>query len=1414
MFSAICKQTHPATGIEFSISCHFFNNSEKNLVTAGANILKVFRIVPDVEPHIKEKYTDIRPPKMRLECVAMYTLYGNVMSLQSVSLAGSQRDALLVSFKDAKLSVVQHDPDTYDLKTLSLHYFEEEEIRGGWTGNYHVPIVRVDPDNRCAVMLVYGRKLVVLPFRKDSTLDEIELQDVKPMKKPPIQLIARTPILASYIITLKDLDEKVDNIIDIQFLHGYYEPTLLILYEPVRTFPGRIAVRSDTCTMVAISLNIQQRVHPVIWSFSGLPFDCCQVVPVNKPIGGCLVVSVNAIIYLNQSVPPYGVSVNSIADHSTQFPLKPQDGVKITLDTAQMTFIENDKLVMSLKNGELYVLTLCADSMRSVRSFHFSKAASSVLTSCICVCEEEYLFLGSRLGNSLLLRLTQKDQSMVITIEDTEKEVEKEKDVMTKQRRLEEEELEVYGSGPKTSVQLTSFTFEVCDSVLNIGPIGHMCVGQRAKEEDQEEEGEHDEDTAQWDLEIVTSSGHGKNGALCVLQNSIKPQIITSFGLTGCTDVWTVADDSGKKVEKVEDSTHAFMILSQENATMVLQTGDEINEIEKTGFCNNLPTIFVGNVGNNRYIVQVTTKSIRLLQGARLLQNIPFDKEAPLATASVADPYVCVLSQKGVVLTLALREAKGTPRLAVNKNTVSPSPPVKTLCSYRDTSGMFTSKYEDYADRGQGNNLYNTGFGYMKPEPNMKIEDEEDLLYGDAGNSFKVTSMAEMAVGGKKGSEWWRRYLQASKPTYWLLVTRSNGNLEIYSMPDLKLTYLVNNVANGNKVLTDSMEYVPLITNPEEAAQGDVIMCGPQCQVSIQEILIVGLGSHGNRPLLIIRTEMDILIYKVFRYAKGHLKIRFRKVSHDIIHQNSEAEGERFVNHLRYFGNIFGYNGVAICGKNPHFVLLTPKGEFRTHRLYGKGVIKSFAPFNNINCPNGFLYFDDSSELKIAVFPKYLTYDADWPMRKIPLRCTPMQICYHTERKIYCLVTNTSEVSQKYYRFNGEDKELTEENKGERFMYPTVDKFTVLLVAPTTWEIVPSAQIDLDEWEHVTAFKNVSLLCEGTRSGLKEYICVGTNYNYSEDITSRGRILIYDIIEVVPEPGKPLTRYRFKEVYTKEQKGPVSAITHVLGFLVTAVGQKIYLWQLKDGDLVGVAFIDTNIYVHEMVSIKSLILVADVYKSISILRFQEEYRTLSLVSRDFQAQTVFSAEYVVDNSNLGFLATDVDGNIIIYMYHPESRESFGGQKLLRKADYHLGQRINTMFRIQCHLREHQRQDQLERRISNYDHKHITFFGTLDGGLGFCLPLPEKTYRRLFMLQNLLMVHSSHLCGLNPKVFRTIKSSRKMQANPARCIVDGELIWSFIQLPMNEKMELAKKIGTRIDEIYSDLAEIHSVTAVF
>jgi cleavage and polyadenylation specificity factor subunit 1 len=56
MFS-ICRQTVPATGVEFSITCNFFNSQEKCLVVGGSNVLKVFRILPDVELNTKEKFT-------------------------------------------------------------------------------------------------------------------------------------------------------------------------------------------------------------------------------------------------------------------------------------------------------------------------------------------------------------------------------------------------------------------------------------------------------------------------------------------------------------------------------------------------------------------------------------------------------------------------------------------------------------------------------------------------------------------------------------------------------------------------------------------------------------------------------------------------------------------------------------------------------------------------------------------------------------------------------------------------------------------------------------------------------------------------------------------------------------------------------------------------------------------------------------------------------------------------------------------------------------------------------------------------------------------------------------------------------------------------------------------------------------
>lgn len=51
-------------------------------------------------------------------------------------------------------------------------------------------------------------------------------------------VFSKSPILSSYIIDLRNFDEKIINVKDFQFLHGYYEPTVFILFEPLQTWAG------------------------------------------------------------------------------------------------------------------------------------------------------------------------------------------------------------------------------------------------------------------------------------------------------------------------------------------------------------------------------------------------------------------------------------------------------------------------------------------------------------------------------------------------------------------------------------------------------------------------------------------------------------------------------------------------------------------------------------------------------------------------------------------------------------------------------------------------------------------------------------------------------------------------------------------------------------------------------------------------------------------------------------------------------------------------------------------------------------------------------------------------------------------------------------------------------------------------
>lgn len=65
-----------------------------------------------------------------------------------------------------------------------------------------------------------------------------------------------------------------------------------------------------------------------------------------------------------------------------------------------------------------------------------------------------------------------------------------------------------------------------------------------------------------------------------------------------------------------------------------------------------------------------------------------------------------------------------------------------TLSAYRDISGLFTTKGDEQTNDKSTTSFYASGYEFIKPDPDMEIEDEEDLLYGESGKALKMTSVS------------------------------------------------------------------------------------------------------------------------------------------------------------------------------------------------------------------------------------------------------------------------------------------------------------------------------------------------------------------------------------------------------------------------------------------------------------------------------------------------------------------------------------------------------------------------------------------------------------------------------------------------------------------------------------------------
>lgn len=1337
-----------------------------------------------------------------LELVCHYKLHGNVESMAALSVggvnSGRRRDSIILTFEDAKISILEFDDSIHGLRTSSMHCFEGPEwlhLRRGRESFARGPLVKVDPQGKCAAVLVYGLQMIILKAAEAGGLVGDDAFSAGGTVSARIE--------SSYIISLRELDMK--HVKDFIFIHGYIEPVMVILHEREPTWAGRVSWKHHTCMISALSISTSLKQHPLIWSATNLPHDAYKLLPVPPPIGGVLVISANTIHYHSQSASCV-LALNNFAVSDDSSQEMSRSSFNVELDAANATWLSNDVAMLSTKTGELLLLTLVYDG-RVVQRLDLSKSKASVLTSGITTIGNSLFFLGSRLGDSLLVQFTCGVGASMLPpgVKEEVGDIEGEAPSAKRLRRsssdalqdmVNGDELSLYGSGPNNaqSAQKT-FSFAVRDSLINVGPLKDFSYGLRINA-DPNATGI----AKQSNYELVCCSGHGKNGALCVLQQSIRPEVITQESIPGCRGLWTVYHKNSRshntdssKMAADDDEFHAYLIISLETRTMVLQTVNNLEEVtENVDYYVQGSTIAAGNLFGRRRVIQVYARGVRILDGAFMTQDLSLkaasseagsgSESSTVSSVSIADPYVLLRMTDGSIQLLV-----GDPSTC----TISINIPAVLENSKKSIAACTL-----YHDKG--------------PEPWLRKTSTDAWLSTGIGEAFDGADGALHDQGD-----------------IYCVVCFESGTLEIFDVPNFGSVFSVDNFVNGKAYLGDTLILEPFV-DAQKIVNKNSEVAGHGRKEDSQNMKVVELamqrwsGQHSRPFLFGILTDGTILCYHAYLFEgsentskieenlsntdAARLKnLRFVRIPLDTYTREEVSPTTPFPR-ITMFKNVGGFPGLFLSGSRPAWFMIF-RERLRIHPQLCDGPIAAFTVLHNVYCNHGFIYITSQGTLKICQLPSLSCYDNYWPVQKIPLKGTPHQVTYFAEKNLYPLIVSVPVLKPlKQVLSSLVDLEAGHQIEHDNSNYDgtyTVEEFEVRVLEPEKsggpWQT--RSTIPMQSSENALTVRVVTLFNTTTRES-ETLLAIGTAYVQGEDVAGRGRVLLFSV-----ERNADNSQILVSEVYSKELKGAISALASLQGHLLIASGPKVILHIWTGSELTGVAFFDAPpLYVVSLNIVKNFILLGDIHKSIYFLSWKEQGAQLSLLAKDFGSLDCFATEFLIDGSTLSLTVSDDQKNVQIFYYAPKMSESWKGQKLLSRAEFHVGAHVTKFLRLQMLPTSSDRANAAA-PVSDKTNRFALLFGTLDGSIGCVAPLDELTFRRLQSLQKRLVDAVPHVAGLNPKSFRKFHSKGKAHRPGPDSIVDCELLSDYEMLHLEQQLEIANQIGTTRSQILTNLNDL-------
>ncbi|WWC73047.1 protein CFT1 [Kwoniella pini CBS 10737] len=1332
------------------------NNSHEvkvigNLIVAGGENLRIFEIRESIEIPINnslKQEEDIeegeerlgdgfyddghskRDPikfeiKRKLHLLTQYELNGTITGLSGIRTIESSVDGLdrlLVSFEHAKMALLEWSRGS--ISTVSLHTYERcSQMISGDLQTY-LPMLRTDPLSRLAVLSLPEDSLAVLPvLQEQSELDSIEgyPRDV--------------PYSPSFVLSLSDVSPNLKNLQDLLFLSGFHSPTLALLYSPLHTYSGRYQTIKDNYCLEIRTIDLSSGgTYPLLTSVTGLPSDSLYLVSCPSELGGVVLITSTGIVHIDQSGRIIGTSVNAWWNYATNLKTDHQsENNKINLEGSKCLFVNPRDMLLILQNGDVHQVRFEMDG-RSVGQIKIDQSSSSVPPpSSVVVAGDKALFVGSAEGDSLLGRINEERE--VLTNGDEVKLEEDKKDEMD----VDWDE-DLYGdindstngglaNGHKKELTgPTKISVAPYDVLEGTGKIMDIEFGIAAT----------DQGTRTYP-QLVALSGGSRNSTLNVFRRGIPITKRRRFNELSSSDaVWFLPIDrpSGQKFKDISDSERTTMLFSTErNATRVFAltnkaTPEQIGRID--GKTLNAAPFF-----QRSCVMHVTPAEVSLLDsnGKRIQSVCSGSDLPPITSASISDPYVAIRRLDGSVSFFVGDTVARTVSEVSIVAEGSEGPLCQTIEVFSDTTGIYRT------------------FEPSKPAISTDAPSMENAM-------------------------------NASKGTQWLSLLTNQGELQIRSLPDLKVVLQTDGLGSSAPTFTDDLV--------------DGLLNFDEVEDPIKQISFCPIGKATVRPHLLALHESGRLnAYEAqprftvdsSTQTRRSLAVRFRKVHTQLLPISGGSTKLPYT--IIPFSQIEGITGAFITGEKPHWIVGSEAHPLRTYAL--KQAAMAFGRTTHLGGKGEyFIRIEDGSF--ICYLPTTLNTDFAIPCDRYDMDRVYTSIAFDPTSAHYVGAASISVPFQAY----DEEGEIQLGPEGENLIPPTNQRSTLELFSQGSdpWRVVDG--YDFDQNEEILCLESVTLESQGAEGGYRDFIAVGTGFNFGEDRATRGNTYIFEIVETVGTGGKaPISGWILKLRAKDPARNPVSAISHINGYLLNSNGPKIYVKGFDDDQqLMGLAFLDVQIYVTSMKVFKNFILISDINKSFWFVTLQEDPYKLTTISKDLQPVSPLVTDFLVHEGQMTFISNDREGNMRMLDFDPSDPDSLNGERVLLRTEYHTGAPV-TASKVIARRKTAEEEWAPQTQI---------IYATADGALTTLVSVKTARFKRLQLVSDQLVRNAQHIAGLNPKAYRTVQND--LLPKPlSKGILDGTLLSHFALQPLNRQKEMMRQIGTDAVTVASDLAAL-------